>query len=70
MSAFDKRVLSHLQWQKDNDRIGTRTWKLADRHGCTVSYMRRALVRLEKSGLVSRHERYSANNDIFWQIAQ
>lgn len=69
MGEFDERVLSHLEWMRDNDRIGTRTWKLADRHGCKTAYMSRQMRRLEKAGKVKRHERYSACNDIFWEIA-
>lgn len=65
---FDKRVLGHLAWMAGNGKVGTRTWRLSRRHNCSTTYMRRQLIRLEKSGKVKRNERYTAVNDIFWEI--
>ena len=67
-SDFDERVLGPLSWLAERGKIGTRTWKLADRHGCSVAYMRRQLIRLEKAGKLQRNARYSAVNGIFWEI--
>lgn len=68
-SEFDDRIIGHLSWLRDKGSVGTRTWKLADRHSCTVTFMRRQMLRLEKAGIVRRHERYTACNDIFWELA-
>lgn len=70
MDEFDARVLSRLEWLRDNDKIGARTWKLASWHGCETAYMGRQMRRLEKLGKVERHERYSACNDIFWVVSE
>lgn len=70
MDDMQERIVNHLRWLKERERLGTRTWKLADRHSCKVPYMRRQLVKLEKMGLVKRNERYSAVNDIFWEAVQ
>lgn len=67
---FDDRLLGHLKWMLGNDKIGTRTWKLAMRHNCSVRYMRDQLKRLEKAGRVRRVARYSAVNDLFWQFVK
>lgn len=48
---------------------GARTWQLARRLGCPTPLVRRVMLRLERQGVVKRHERYSADNDIYWCLA-
>lgn len=45
-----------------------RSWQLAIAMGCTTDQARRILLALERKAVVERHERYSAVNDIYWQI--
>lgn len=47
-----------------------RTWQIAMRLGCSTSMARPILMRLERRGVVRRHPRYSAVNDICWALAE
>lgn len=49
--------------------MGSRTWAIAMKLGISTQAARRSLARLEAIGRVSRHPRYSAINDIYWQRA-
>lgn len=48
----------------------SRTWMIATKLQKPTPAIRRVLQRLEARGLVHRHERYSAVNDIAWVPAQ
>ena len=45
---------------------GNRTFRIAKALGWTTPKARYYLLRLEQAGKVLRHERYTAENDIYW----
>jgi len=44
-----------------------RSWQLAKKMRCPTDRARRILLGMERKAIVSRHERYTAVNDIYWE---
>lgn len=65
MSPIEIMIRAHL-----TARGTARTYHLAACFGVSTTVMRKALLRLERRGVVERHARYSAVNDICWVLAK
>ena len=63
MSPLEIIVRGHLTAQGI-----ARTWQIALRLGLKTDETRRKLLKLERDGVIRRHPRYSAPNDICWTL--